>query len=479
MRRCARVSGSGAGWREGCRAGTGRSRRSNAKLWRPARWNATGNLKSQKSVSPQEMDEVTRRAEAAAAKLEAVRAQTDAARAQESGARTMLGYTRSCAPFAGVVTARMADPGTMAAPGVPLLQIDQAGALATSGCTVDESAIGAIRKGMKVQGLERSTAGRPTSSLAGTVAEIVPAADPASHSFLVKIDLPASNQTARGHVRNGRVCEWRSAGDTHSAFGRCRARFAELCVRSRRPRDRATSHTSRWVRSKADSLKYCQAFPPVKSWSTHPPTANWPGSGLKLAQGSAMKQDLGIAGRLAHIISQFQADAALHRRIAGHRHLCGRGHSSRRRAADPGADAGHHHRHAGRITGRGGRARHAAHRKPGASDLGRRVCVLDFVARAEPGDRAFSGWHAAGRRTDQGLQQALLELRSHAARSFAAADQGPIDRRCSDSGHDAVGRALQRLPIARYRRRDAAQHSRKLPMYRRRRSSAGFRARCA
>ena len=54
------------------------------------------------------------------------------------------------APFAGVVTARMADPGTMAAPGVPLLQVDQAGALQLQ-ATVDESAIGAIHKGMKVQ----------------------------------------------------------------------------------------------------------------------------------------------------------------------------------------------------------------------------------------------------------------------------------------------------------------------------------------
>ena len=106
-------------------------------------------LESEKSVSPQEMDEVSRRAEAAAANLEAVRAQTDAARAQESGARTMMSYTRLVAPFAGVVTARMADPGTMAAPGVPLLQIDQAGALQLQ-ASVDESAIGAIHKGMKV-----------------------------------------------------------------------------------------------------------------------------------------------------------------------------------------------------------------------------------------------------------------------------------------------------------------------------------------
>ena len=156
-------------------------------------------LESQKSVSPQEMDEVSRRAEAAAANLEAVRAQTDAVRAQERGARNMLGYTRLVAPFAGVVTARMADPGTMAAPGAPLLQVDQAATLQLQ-ATVDESVIGAIRKGMKVMVAidgEAPTSGASANST-GTVAEIVPAADPASHSFLVKIDLPSSSQTRTG-----------------------------------------------------------------------------------------------------------------------------------------------------------------------------------------------------------------------------------------------------------------------------------------
>jgi len=151
-------------------------------------------LESEKSVSPQEMDEVSRRAEAAAAGLEAARAQSDVARAQQSGARTTLGYTHLVAPFAGVVTARMADPGTMAAPGVPLLQVDQAAALQLQ-ATVDESVIGLIHKGMKVP---VKIDGGTSTSMAGTVAEIVPAADPLSHSFLVKIDLPASSQTRAG-----------------------------------------------------------------------------------------------------------------------------------------------------------------------------------------------------------------------------------------------------------------------------------------
>ena len=151
-------------------------------------------LQAQKSVSPQEIDEVARRAEGSAAQVEALRAQAAAAKAQESGARAMLAYTRVTAPFAGVITARMADPGTLASPGVPLLQIDSAGPLQLQ-TTVDESAIGAIRKGMKIN---VSIDAAPSLDPAGTVAAIVPAADPASHTFLVKIDLPPSPELRAG-----------------------------------------------------------------------------------------------------------------------------------------------------------------------------------------------------------------------------------------------------------------------------------------
>ncbi|MGO9317881.1 MAG: efflux RND transporter periplasmic adaptor subunit [Terracidiphilus sp.] len=151
-------------------------------------------LQAEKSVSPQEMDEIARRAEAASARLDAMRAQTEAARAQASSAAAMLSYTHLHAPFSGVITARMADSGTMAAPGMPLLQVDKAGTLQLQ-TTVDESAIGAIHKGMKVQVAGDSEG---ATTFAGTIAEINAAADPASHSFLVKIDLPTSSQLRAG-----------------------------------------------------------------------------------------------------------------------------------------------------------------------------------------------------------------------------------------------------------------------------------------
>lgn len=150
-------------------------------------------LQAEKSVSPQEMDEVTRRAQGAQAQLDAATAQTEAAREQAAAARTMLGYTRIVAPFAGMVTSRTADPGTMAAPGMPLLQIDRSGPLQLQ-AAVDESAIASVRMGMKVP-VSMNGIAQPVD---GTVAEIVPAADAASHSFLVKIDLPAMSQVRAG-----------------------------------------------------------------------------------------------------------------------------------------------------------------------------------------------------------------------------------------------------------------------------------------
>lgn len=151
-------------------------------------------LQGQKSVSPQEFDEVQKRTEAAQLQVAAYAAQSDQAKAAVAGARAQLGYTTLHAPFAGVVTARMADPGTMAGPGMPVLEIDRDGPLQLY-ATVDESLIGSIRAGMK---LPVSVEGVEAANLNGTVAEIVPAADPASRSFLVKLDLPALKDLRAG-----------------------------------------------------------------------------------------------------------------------------------------------------------------------------------------------------------------------------------------------------------------------------------------
>ena len=163
-------------------------------------------LKQQNSVSPQEFDEVENRSEAAQLRVQSVGAEREEAQAAVAEARTQLGYTRLRAPFSGVITARLADPGTLASPGVPLLQIDSDGPLELY-TPVDESLIGTVRVGMKVPvKLESApsatavsgTSSEPGEDLVATVAQIVPAADPASRSFQVKLALPPSKGIRTG-----------------------------------------------------------------------------------------------------------------------------------------------------------------------------------------------------------------------------------------------------------------------------------------
>lgn len=145
-------------------------------------------LREKKSVSPQEFDEVQARSKAASARLDATRQQEKEARAAESSARTMQSYTRIRAPFDGVVTERKVDPGALAAPGSPLLTVEKASRLRLE-VSVDESLLSAVRMGATVPVKIEAAGDAP---LEGKVVQIVPAADPASRSFLVKIDLPST-----------------------------------------------------------------------------------------------------------------------------------------------------------------------------------------------------------------------------------------------------------------------------------------------
>jgi len=145
-------------------------------------------LEAQKSVSPQEFDEVESRSKAASARLAMVRSQEAEARAAESAARTMQGYTRIHAPFDGVVTERKVDPGAMATPGTPLLTIEKAGALRLE-VSVDESLLSFVHAGTGIPVVVDSLGSQPVN---GKVTQIVPVADPGSRSFLVKIDLPTA-----------------------------------------------------------------------------------------------------------------------------------------------------------------------------------------------------------------------------------------------------------------------------------------------
>jgi RND family efflux transporter MFP subunit len=150
-------------------------------------------LASKKSISNQEFDEASARLKSAQAAYDVARArrsQVDSRLAQVDqeirSARIMRDYTQIAAPFSGTVTARSVEPGNLAAPGAPLLTIEREGAYRLE-ASVDESKLPFVRAGQTVdvalEALDRRLSAR--------VSDIVPAVDPASRAYTVKIDLPA------------------------------------------------------------------------------------------------------------------------------------------------------------------------------------------------------------------------------------------------------------------------------------------------
>lgn len=130
-------------------------------------------LLTQNAVSRQEFETVESRHRIAAASV--------------TEAETMGGYTKIVAPFAGVVTRKLADVGDLASPGRPLLEMDDPTALRLE-ADVPESLIGRVQLGASLN-VRVAAEDRPIQAV---VSEIAPAADPTSRTFNVKLDLPAS-----------------------------------------------------------------------------------------------------------------------------------------------------------------------------------------------------------------------------------------------------------------------------------------------
>jgi RND family efflux transporter MFP subunit len=151
-------------------------------------------LYEKKSVSPQEFDEIKARSQSAEARRDMARAGQAQANAALTQARTSLGYTRIRAPFAGVVTEKNADAGTLASPGMPIFTIEDTRSYRLE-VTVDESDIRLVHVG-QVAPVKIDALG--STQLSGKVVQIVPAADPASRSFLVKVELPADVRLRSG-----------------------------------------------------------------------------------------------------------------------------------------------------------------------------------------------------------------------------------------------------------------------------------------
>lgn len=170
-------------------------------------------LLERRSVAPQEYDEVAAKSKAAAAELQraqrvrvslsAKKSQTlariDQAEEELHHAQVVFGYTTVRAPFDGIIVAKSVEIGNLAAPGAPLVTVEEERYRLEA--TVQQSEIKKIRIGQQAE-TDIDVINRKPS---GPIIEIVPAADPHSRTFTVKIDLPPAPGLRSGLYGQARV----------------------------------------------------------------------------------------------------------------------------------------------------------------------------------------------------------------------------------------------------------------------------------
>jgi RND family efflux transporter MFP subunit len=123
----------------------------------------------------------------------------ESARAASDQARTIESFTMITAPFDGMVTAKMVEPGNMASPGMPLLRLEDTREFRLE-VRVDESRAGQIRTGDSVAVF----LGTSPAPIAGTVVEVSRAVDADARTFLVKIALPDARDLQSGEFGKAR-----------------------------------------------------------------------------------------------------------------------------------------------------------------------------------------------------------------------------------------------------------------------------------
>ncbi len=143
-------------------------------------WRRYRILYEEKALSQQEMDQVETQKKVAESEHER-------AKAAFAEAMTFQGYARIKAPFAGMVKDKRIQAGSMAVPGLPLLTIEDASSFHIESF-IDEAYSGKLKRGMPAE-IVIDAGGKRTQ---GRIRDIVPAVDPQSRTFMVKIDLPSA-----------------------------------------------------------------------------------------------------------------------------------------------------------------------------------------------------------------------------------------------------------------------------------------------
>lgn len=137
-------------------------------------------LYQQQSASAKELDLVT-------LQYQSAKANAAAARAMRNEVKAQMTYTTVTAPFAGTITQKLTETGSMATPGMPILTIEQEGGFQVS-ASIPENQI----KMIKLGDAATLSIGAANETIMGKVSQINPSSQYTGGQYLVKIAIPAA-----------------------------------------------------------------------------------------------------------------------------------------------------------------------------------------------------------------------------------------------------------------------------------------------
>ena len=134
------------------------------------------------AISRQEFDNITLQRDSAKLNLAGMEESVRRARAGAEEARVYKGYARVVSPFSGIVSEKRIDEGSMAAPGTPLIMIEDDSAFVLE-ASLDGRLAGLVRPGMEIR------AGIDDKQYQARVTEVIPSIDTATRTFLIKASI--------------------------------------------------------------------------------------------------------------------------------------------------------------------------------------------------------------------------------------------------------------------------------------------------
>ncbi len=301
-------------------------------------------LAASKSASELELDMARMQFEQAAGAVQQARGAVDSA-------TSVARESRVVAPFAGRVAARLVEVGDLAAPGRPLVMIESSvGRRLIVAVPETVARTAALTPG---QALAVTLDARPDlGEIPGRLAEISPGPDPVSHSYTVKIDLPALDLPAgaagraflatgrRDTVRIPRAALIGSGGLTlvvvRDSAGQAESRVVTVEQRTERQAARPMPPASRSSPVSPVGSRWRSASPSPRR--PEPASIRSRRSRMPSRERSPAPVRTGLRRPRRRRLPRFEAHATPGHRLPAARRLRRPGHTARRRAADQGAD---------------------------------------------------------------------------------------------------------------------------------------------